>query len=273
MTDGLIKEDNASEVSKAAPGTAEGYFDPAIAVAALDAERAREEKKQKRKTLVQAIKYACCTASAGVIEIVSYTVLYEVLPIDKAVMIDFITHVELRNFVSTLIALTLSILWNFTINRKFTFKSAGNVGRAMFLAFLFYVPFFPFKLWFNGYMPSYLAAGAASAAGVTVVEYLKKHVIINYAVEVCTMLINGVLEFCWQKFVIYRKEEGSALAKYEEGTVGEFGEIGIKDRGYDGADLLELMRDGEDISEMTDKDIRKAVEARAAADRKATVVR
>ena len=273
MTDGLIKEDDATEVSKAAPGTAEGYFDPAIAVAALDAERVREEKKQKRKTLVQAIKYACCTASAGVIEIVSYTVLYEVLPIDKAVMIDFITHVELRNFVSTLIALTLSILWNFTINRKFTFKSAGNVGRAMFLAFLFYVPFFPFKLWFNGYMPSYLAAGAASAAGVTVVEYLEKHVIINYAVEVCTMLINGVLEFCWQKFVIYRKEEGSALAKYEEGTVGEFGEIGIKDRGYAGADLLELMRDGEDISEMTDKDIRKAVEARAAADRKATVVR
>ena len=116
-------------------------------------------------------------------------------------------------------------------------------------------------------------AAKARAAGVTVVEYLKKHVIINYAVEVCTMLINGVLEFCWQKFVIYRKEEGSALAKYEEGTVGEFGEIGIKDRGYDGADLLELMRDGEDISEMTDKDIRKAVEARAAADRKATVVR
>lgn len=76
MTDGLIKEDDATEVSKAAPGTAEGYFDPAIAVSALDAERAREEKKQKRKTLVQAIKYACCTASAGVIEFVSYTVLY-----------------------------------------------------------------------------------------------------------------------------------------------------------------------------------------------------
>lgn len=273
MTDGLIKEDGATEVSKAAPGTAEGYFDPAIAVAALDAERAREEKKKKRKTLVQAIKYACFTASAGLIEFLSFTLLINVLPIDHSVMINFITEVPLYNFVSTLIALTLSILWNFTVNRKFTFKSAGNVGRAMFLAFLFYVPFFPFKLWFNGYMPAYLVAGAAASAGVTAAAYLAEHQIITLAVEVCTMLINGVLEFCWQKFVIYRKEEGSALAKYEEGTVGEFGEIGIKDRGYDGADLLELMRDGEDISEMTDKDIRKAVEARAAADRKATVVR
>lgn len=234
----------------------EVYFDPNIAIAQIDAEQEKAQKKAKRRTLMQIIKYAICTASAGLIEFITFTILTET-PILSSIANEkvwFFTENNMAWFVATAIALFLSIVWNFTINRKFTFKSAGNVPRAMTLAFLFYVPFFPFKLWFNSYMPTRLGVDPL-------------------LIEVITMLLNGVLEFCWQKFVIYRKEEGSALAKYEEGTVGEFGEIGIKDRGYDGADLLELMRDGEDISEMTDKDIRKAVEARAAADRKATVVR
>lgn len=256
-----------------ASATPEKFFDPAVAVAALEAEQAREEKKKKRKTLVQAIKYACFTASAGLIEFLSFTLFINVLPIDHSVMINFITEVPLYNFVSTLIALTLSILWNFTVNRKFTFKSAGNVGRAMFLAFLFYVPFFPFKLWFNGYMPTYLVAGAAASAGVTAAAYLAEHQIITLAVEVCSMLLNGVLEFCWQKFVIYRNEEDSALAKYEVGTVGEFGEITVENKGYNGMQLLELMREGTDISSMSDEEIAKAVAKKTEAALKETVVR
>lgn len=260
-------------VMQGASATPEKFFDPAVAVAALEAEHAREEKKKKRKTLVQAIKYACFTASAGLIEFLSFTLFINVLPIDHSVMINFITEVPLYNFVSTLIALTLSILWNFTVNRKFTFKSAGNVGRAMFLAFLFYVPFFPFKLWFNGYMPTYLVAGAAASAGVTAAAYLAEHQIITLAVEVCSMLLNGVLEFCWQKFVIYRNEEDSALAKYEVGTAGEFGEITVENKGYNGMQLLELMREGTDISSMSDEEIAKAVAKKAEAALKETVVR
>ena len=256
-----------------ASATPEKFFDTAVAVAALEAEQARDEKNKKRKTLVQAIKYACFTACAGLIEFLSFTLLINVLPIDHSVMINFITEVPLYNFVSTLIALTLSILWNFTVNRKFTFKSAGNVGRAMFLAFLFYVPFFPFKLWFNGYIPTYLVAGAAASAGVTAAAYLAEHQIITLAVEVCSMLLNGVLEFCWQKFVIYRNEEDSALAKYEVGTVGEFGEITVENKGYNGMQLLELMREGTDISSMTDEEIAKAVAKKAEAALKETVVR
>lgn len=254
-------------------GSAESYFNPETAIAALEAEKTREEKKKKRKTLVQAIKYACFTASAGLIEFLSFTLFINVLPIDHGRMITFITEVPLYNFVSTLIALTLSILWNFTVNRKFTFKSDGNVGRAMFLAFLFYVPFFPFKLWFNGYMPTYLVAGAAASAGVTAAAYLAEHQIVTLAVEVCSMLLNGVLEFCWQKFVIYRNEEDSALAKYEVGTVGEFGEITVENKGYDGMQLLELMRKGTDISQMTDEQIAKKVAEDAKRYREETVVR
>ena len=87
------------------------------------------------------------------------------------------------------------------------------------------------------------------------------------------MLLNGVLEFCWQKFVIYRNEEDSALAKYEVGTVGEFGEITVENKGYNGMQLLELMREGTDISSMTDEEIAKAVAKKAEAALKETVVR
>ena len=52
---------------------------------------------------------------------------------------------DLVTFISTTVALCASILWNFTFNRKFTFKDAGNVPKAMLLAFLFYVPFYPFQ--------------------------------------------------------------------------------------------------------------------------------
>lgn len=216
------------------------YFDPRIAVEQLDKEELREQKKKKRKTLVQAIKYLCFTASAGLIEFISFTILNAALPLEGTVW--FITENSLLYFVSTAIALTLSILWNFTLNRKFTFKSAGNVPRAMFLAFLFYVPFFPFKLWFNSYMPGYLGVN-------------------SLLIEVITMLINGVLEFCWQKFVIYRKEADTAPQKHDIGTIGEYGEISIKEEPYTASQLLDLMRGGADVAAMSDKEIAKAVKA------------
>ena len=208
----------------------EVYFDPAVAVAQLDAAEEKEIKKAKRKTLMQIIKYAICTASAGLIEFITFTILTET-PILASIADEkvwFFTENNLSWFVATAIALFLSIVWNFTINRKFTFKSAGNVPRAMTLAFLFYVPFFPFKLWFNSYMPTHL--------GVPVL-----------VIEVITMLLNGVLEFCWQKFVIYRKEQDTAPAKHEVGTIGEFGEVAVSLPAVSGTDLLTLMKAGVDI--------------------------
>lgn len=217
------------------------YFDPQVAVAALEAEEIKEHKKAKRKTLVQAIKYAICTASAGLIEFITFTIFMAALPIPEDEPVWFITQNDMLTLVSTVISLTLSILWNFTINRKFTFKSAGNVPRAMILAFVFYIPFFPFKVWFNSYMPGYLG-------------------IDPFIVEVITMLLNGVLEFCWQKFVIYRKEADSALAKYDVGTVGEFGEIAVEKPEVNGMQMLELMRAGVDIG-VDDKQLKKELKA------------
>ncbi len=225
--------------------------------AELTREELQEYKFVRRKTLRQAIKYALCTASAGLIEFVSFTILMAVLPIDHSHQTNFITQVSTLTFVSTCISLALSIVWNFTINRKFTFKSAGNVPRAMFLAFLFYVPFFPFKLWFNGYMPGYLVAGAAASAGVSIAAYLATHEIVTLGVEVITMLLNGVLEFIWQKFVIYRKEEDSALNKYNVGEVGPNGEITPEPNEFDGMELYELLHKGVDINSLDNKKLRK----------------
>ena len=53
----------------------EVYFDPAVALAQLDAEEEKAAKKEKRKTLFQIIKYAICTASAGLIEFITFTIL------------------------------------------------------------------------------------------------------------------------------------------------------------------------------------------------------
>lgn len=225
--------------------------------AELTKEELQEYKFVRRKTLRQAIKYALCTASAGLIEFATFTIFMNVLPIDHAEQMTFITQVSTLTFVSTCISLALSILWNFTINRKFTFKSDGNVPRAMFLAFLFYVPFFPFKLWFNGFMPGYLVAGAAASAGITVAAYLAAHEIVTLAVEVCTMLLNAVLEFCWQKFVIYRKEEDSALQKYNVGEIGPNGEITPEKDAFNGLEMYELLHRGVDINALDDKKLRK----------------
>lgn len=139
----------------------------------------------KRETAIQAIKYACFTASAGVIEFLSYLLFVNVLPIDENATMMFLDPNPLSTliFVSEVISLALSILWNFTFNRKFTFKSASNMPRAMGLAFLFYVPFFPFAAWYVPRLEPYIGIFA----------------------KISKMLLNAVCEFCWQKFVIYKK--------------------------------------------------------------------
>lgn len=179
----------------------------------------------------QAFKYLLCTASAGLIELISFTILDNVLPLvmNPHETITFITTVAKTNFIATTVALALSVLWNFTLNRKITFKSAANVPKAMFLAFLFYVPFYPFKIWFNGVLPGIAVASAAATAGVTAAAYLLSHSAIKTVFEIISMLCNGVLEFCWQKFFIYRKSQNTA----GKGT-GDEDDV-LKDFNYDEA--------------------------------------
>ncbi|MEG1791902.1 MAG: hypothetical protein RR033_06770 [Clostridia bacterium] len=143
------------------------------------------------ETKVQAFKYFCCMCSAGVIEFITYLIFVAVLPIDPNKMIHFLDPkpLSLLIFVSEIISLALSIVWNFTFNRKFTFKSAKSVPKAMAMAFLFYVPFFPFAAWYVPRLAVYIGIFA----------------------KLSKMILNGVLEFLWQKFVIYRHDTNTAV--------------------------------------------------------------
>ncbi len=155
---------------------------------------------KKNSTKWQAVKYFFCTASAGLIQIISFTILQAVIP-EFGTMHFLVEDMSKATFTATTVALGLSILWNFTLNRKFTFKSAKNVPLAMALAFLFYVPFYPFQTWYVHTIK--VALGNTDAAG--------------FLAEATVMLINGILEFCWQKFVIYRKSTNTAV-KAEDGA-------------------------------------------------------
>jgi len=124
-----------------------------------------------KETRAQVIKFTLFSISAGAIETASFTVL------------DLVT--EWKYWPCYLIALVLSVLWNFTLNRQFTFKSANNVPKAMLQVFLFYCVFTPLSTWWGNAL--------TERAGWN-----------SYIVLFITMLINLVTEFLYDRFVVYR---------------------------------------------------------------------
>jgi len=124
-----------------------------------------------RQQTIQFIKFTLFSISAGVIQAGSFTLMIETI--------------KLPYWISYLVALVLSVLWNFTLNRRYTFKSAGNVPRAMTLVFLYYVVFSPLSTWWG--------------------DALTKIYWNNYIVLGGTMVINFVTEFLFQRFVVYRR--------------------------------------------------------------------
>lgn len=154
----------------------------------------KNAKKEKRKGVLQFIKYALCAASAGIIQIVLFSILQAVIPQSGKTIRFIVEDMDLVTFISTTVALCASILWNFTFNRKFTFKDAGNVPKAMLLAFLFYVPFYPFQTWYVHTIKSLLLGPLSTQASGIIAEG-------------SVMVINFVLEFMWQKFVVFRKRK------------------------------------------------------------------
>lgn len=163
----------------------------------------KNAKREKRKGVMQFIKYALCAASAGIIQIVLFSILQAIIPSNGKTIHFIVEDMDLVTFIATTVALCASILWNFTFNRKFTFKDAGNVPKAMILAFLFYVPFYPFQTWYVHTIKSLLVeAIGTDGAGIIA--------------EGTVMIINFALEFMWQKFVVFRKPKDKKENKTEE---------------------------------------------------------
>ena len=130
---------------------------------------------ERKAELLRSIKFLLFSISAGVIEIVSFTLLNELL--------------NWSYWPCYLIALLLSVLWNFTLNRRYTFQSAANVPVAMAKVFGYYLVFTPLSTWLGA---------LAEGAGVN-----------EYIVLAVTMLSNFVTEFLFCKFVVYRNQENT----------------------------------------------------------------
>lgn len=162
--------------------------------------------KINKKELLRAVKYTLFAISAGVIQIVSSFVLKAILVkvMGDEQKMTFINEIAVSSFIAETVGLALSVIWNFTFNRKFTFKAANNVPLAMFLAFLFYVPFYPFQTWYIA-----VVEGRLSLAGIGFWAFA--------IAQGTVMIINFVLEFLWQQFVVFRgKVDTNDLAKKEQ---------------------------------------------------------
>ena len=137
----------------------------------------------KKKELIRSLKFLVFSISAGVIQIVSFTLLTELTP--------------LSYWPCYLISLVLSVLFNFTVNRKFTFHSAANVPVAMLKVFLYYLVFTPLT----------------TIGG----NYLVEHLMWNeYLVEILSMILNFITEFLFTRFVVYGKQVDNAESYVEK---------------------------------------------------------
>ncbi|MBE5778724.1 MAG: GtrA family protein [Clostridiales bacterium] len=141
------------------------------------------EETKSRKEFWRALKFTLFSISAGIIQIVSFEL--------------FSRTFGWPYWVSYLTSLVLSVLWNFTFNRRYTFRSDGNVPRAMLLVALFYLVFTPLSTWWGD--------------ALTGIGWNKDLVMIG------TMLINFVTEFLYQKLVVYRNTtDTNDLARKEQ---------------------------------------------------------
>ena len=128
--------------------------------------------ENNKKQLWQAVKFTLFSVSAGIIQIGSFALL----------------EIFIKSYwVAYLVSLVLSIVWNFTLKRKFTFKSAANIPIAMAKVLGFYAVFTPLSTWLGH---------IAERGGVN-----------DFLILGVTMLANFVLEFLFCKFVVYRGQE------------------------------------------------------------------
>ena len=123
------------------------------------------------KNLLRTIKFTLFSLSAGIIQLGSFALLHDVI--------------KLTWWPSYLISLILSVLWNFTLNRNFTFQSASNVPIAMLKVFAYYCVFTPLSTLLGNYLTSTLGYN-------------------DYLVTILNMLINLVTEFLYQKYYVFK---------------------------------------------------------------------
>ena len=132
-----------------------------------------------KKELVRAVKFTLFSISAGLIELLSFTLMNELF--------------QWNYRVCYLTALILSVLWNFTLNRKVTFRSANNIPVAMLKVAAYYLVFTPLSAWGGDWLAD---------AGWN-----------EYVVLTVSMLLNFVTEFLYDRFVVFGRSIDTAPVK------------------------------------------------------------
>ena len=133
------------------------------------------------KEFLRVVKFTLFSISAGLIEMGVYALLKETT--------------SMSYWPSYLIALICSVIWNFTLNRKFTFQSSNNVPVAMFKVFLFYLVFTPLSTWLGHYLADTLLWNGYLVTGIN-------------------MVLNFITEFLYQRFYVFRDTIDTAPTKY-----------------------------------------------------------
>ena len=126
---------------------------------------------EKKKEFFRALKFVLFSASAGIIELAVFALLNELI--------------GLPYWLCYLVALVASVVWNFTLNRKFTFQSANNVPKAMLLVALFYAVFTPLSTMLEHYLTEGLHWNEYLATGIN-------------------MALNLTTEYLYDRFVVFR---------------------------------------------------------------------
>lgn len=132
------------------------------------------ETNSKRAEIRRALSFTLFSVSAGIIEIAAFSILE--------------VATKLPYWPCYLIALILSVLWNFTLNRKFTFQSANNVPIAMLKVAVFYAVFTPVSTILGNYLAEDLLWN-------------------DFIVTALNMIANFVLEYLYDRFFVF----GSSL--------------------------------------------------------------
>ena len=127
----------------------------------------------KKKEVIRTLKFVIVSASAGIIELVVFTLMNE--------------FTGLKYWPCYLTALIASVVWCFTINRRYTFQSTKNVPRAMAMVFAFYLVFTPLSTILGNYLAETLHWN-------------------EYLVTAINMALNLSLEYLYDTFVVYRNE-------------------------------------------------------------------
>lgn len=137
------------------------------------------EAAKGKAAIIQAIKFTLLSITAAGVEVASFALL-EWLRLST----DWYPI-----WVSQSVSLALSVIYNFTVNRQFTFKSSNNIPIAMLKVALFYAFFIPLSSW---------AVQVLSDLGWA-----------NWLLKGLSLIVNFIGEFLWWKFFVFRGSENT----------------------------------------------------------------